>query len=147
MQRCWLLRIARERIHRPESAGRRVQVPGAVVVEAEGGVVLFAGEEVVVGGRAGGVDEVAEGVVVVGIYSVFKERELSPLKQNRLEWTSFKMFAAGPSLGFPPKRGYVARRTRSPQQLSGPPTNIPIETATEHILLASLKPRIVEGAA
>ena len=39
-----------------------------VVVEAEVGVELFGGEEVVVGGGASGMDEVAEGVVVVGKY-------------------------------------------------------------------------------
>jgi hypothetical protein len=55
-------------VHRPKPAGGDIQIPGAVVVEAEGGIELFAGEEVIVGCGASGVDQVAEGVVVVGNY-------------------------------------------------------------------------------
>jgi hypothetical protein len=52
----WRHRI--DRVHGPAATCGRVEVAGAVVVEAEGWVVLLAGE-------AGGVDEIAEGVVVV----------------------------------------------------------------------------------
>ena len=68
-----------ESIHRPEASGACVEISGAVVVEVEVGVELFAGEEKFVGrgrnGRAarrnagrGRVEQVAEGVVVVGNY-------------------------------------------------------------------------------
>ncbi len=53
-----------ERIDGPEPTCAGVEVTRAVVVEAKIGVELFTGEQVVVGGGAGGVDEVAEGVVV-----------------------------------------------------------------------------------
>ena len=65
-------------VHGPEAAGGYVEVAGAVVVEAEVGVELLACEEKFVGRggdrcsawrNAGGgrVDDVAEGVVVVGV--------------------------------------------------------------------------------
>ena len=68
VQRKRIVALAFKRICRPEASSGNVQIPGAVVVEAEVGVELFAREEVVVGGRARGTDQVAEGVVVVGNY-------------------------------------------------------------------------------
>jgi hypothetical protein len=61
------LNIPLEGIHRPETAGGGVEIAGAVVVEVEVGVELFAREQVVVGCGAGGMDEIAERVVVVGV--------------------------------------------------------------------------------
>jgi hypothetical protein len=61
------LNIPLEGIHRPEAAGGGVEIAGAVVVEVEVGVELFAREQVVVGCGAGGMDEIAERVVVVGV--------------------------------------------------------------------------------
>src|SRR5258708_1861841 len=64
------IRIARKfslRVHRPKTSRRNIQVPRAVVVEVEVRVELFAGEEVIVGRGSGGVEEIAEGVVVVGV--------------------------------------------------------------------------------
>jgi hypothetical protein len=61
VKREWRLPIALERIHRPKPACAGVQVSGSVVAEVEVGVELFAGEEVVVGRGAGGVDEVCAG--------------------------------------------------------------------------------------
>ena len=54
-------RIPFEGIGTPEPTSARVQVACAVVVEAEVGVVLFAGEEEIVGCDASRVDEIAEG--------------------------------------------------------------------------------------
>ena len=63
--------VTLEGIHRPEAASGDIQISSAVVVEVEVGVELFAGEEVIVGGgrseRCAGADQVAEGVVVVGV--------------------------------------------------------------------------------
>ncbi len=71
MQRNWLVTVPFVRVYRPESSRTHIQVPGTVVVEVKVGVELFAGEEVVVRcyrcARERGVDEVTEGVVVVGI--------------------------------------------------------------------------------
>ena len=59
-------KISLEGVHRPEAPGRDVEVSSTVVVEAEVGIVLFTGEEVVVGRGACRVDQVAVRVVVVG---------------------------------------------------------------------------------
>src|SRR5256714_5429269 len=67
MERKRLLVLSFVAVHGPEAAGAGVQVPSAVVVEAEVGVELLARVEVVVWRGAGLVDQVAEGVVVVGV--------------------------------------------------------------------------------
>ncbi len=56
-------------IHRPEPPLPLVVVAGAVVINAERGIELLAGEEVVVGRGAGLGDQVAEGllIVIVGV--------------------------------------------------------------------------------
>ena len=50
-------------VHGPEPTGAGVEVASAVVVHAEVGVELFAGEEVVVRRGAGLMEQLAEGVV------------------------------------------------------------------------------------
>jgi len=63
----WIASFAFESIHAPEAVCARAQVSGAVVVQGKGRVVLLASKQVIVWRGACGVDEVAEGVVVVGI--------------------------------------------------------------------------------
>ncbi len=58
---------ALKRIHRPESSLPLVVITGAVVINAHGGIELLAGEEVVVGRGAGLGDQVAEGLLIVGV--------------------------------------------------------------------------------
>src|SRR5208282_1090682 len=67
VQRGGIIIVALERIHGGEPAGRRIEVPRAVVVEGEGGVELFAGEEIIVRGGTCLIGEIAEGVVVVAV--------------------------------------------------------------------------------
>src|SRR5260370_32098127 len=62
-----ILVVAFLSVHTPKAARGNIQVPRAVVIEIQVGVELFTCEEIVVRSRAGGVEQGAEGVVVVGV--------------------------------------------------------------------------------
>ena len=67
MQGSRLVIIALKTVHRPESSEAGLVVAGTEVVHSEGGIPGLAGVAVVVGGAAGLGEELAVGVVVVGV--------------------------------------------------------------------------------
>jgi hypothetical protein len=67
VQRGRLIAITLVVVHRPESAGVGAEVARPVVIEIQVGIELLAGEEIVVRRRTGRVQQIAEGVVIVGV--------------------------------------------------------------------------------
>ena len=55
------------RVRRPEPSLPLVVIPSPAVINAQGGIELLTGEEIVVERCASGVDQVAEGILVVGV--------------------------------------------------------------------------------
>src|SRR5262249_49534817 len=54
-------------VRRPEPSYPLVIVPGAIVIDAQRRIELFAGKQVVVGRAPGGGEEIAESIIVVGV--------------------------------------------------------------------------------
>src|SRR5215471_18883412 len=59
--------ITLPRIHGPESADSLIVIPGPVIVDAERGIKLLAGKQVIVGRGSSRGYQIAEGVVIVGV--------------------------------------------------------------------------------
>jgi hypothetical protein len=74
-------------IRRPKSSTPLVVISCTVVINPERRVELFAREEVVVGRGTCAAQEVAEGIVIVAIYSVVKEH--SPSRSEGIITGSF----------------------------------------------------------